>query len=181
METEIFRLYRQGCHGIEHAYRVYSIAKEICLLENINESNSEFLEFCAIFHDIGRINDGLDDHHGQRSLKVLNDHSYFGLKKFNYPLTHFIIENHCLDDHIAIDNVHDYYLINKEESIYLFNIFKDSDSLDRVRLFDLDPSYLRLSNSHKLINFSQELFDSNVDRKMVENVFSTWISSRAEL
>ncbi len=181
MKTEIFRLYRRGCHGIEHAYRVYSIVKEICLLENISESNRDILEFCAIFHDIGRINDGMDDYHGLRSLKVLNDHNYFGLNKFNDPLAHFIIENHCLDDNIAIDNVHDYYLINKEESIFLFNIFKDSDSLDRVRLFDFDRSYLRISNSHKLIHFSQELFNSNVDRKMVENVFSTWISSRTEI
>ena len=180
MKTVRFELFRQGIHGIEHAYRVYSIVKEICLLENINKSKREFLEFCAIFHDIGRINDGMDNYHGQRSMKVLNDHSYFGLNKFNDPLTHFVIENHCLDDNIAIENIHNYNLKNIEESIYLFNIFKDSDSLDRIRICDLDQSYLRLSNSHKLINFSHKLFSSNVDRKLVENVFSTWISLRSD-
>jgi len=37
---------------------------------------------------------------------------------------------------------------------------KDADGLDRVRLGDLDPSYLRLPQSREMAAFARELFDT---------------------
>ena len=49
----------------------------------------------------------------------------------------------------------------------LIALLKDADGLDRVRLGDLDPKYLRLPESKKMIGFAQQLFDAT-DGKVTE-------------
>jgi len=171
-------IFRKGIHGIEHNFRVLIIVRKICSIENITNDIKELLEFCAIFHDIGRINDGIDDSHGLRSIKKLNENDYFGLNALNVPLTRFIIENHCIKDNTAIANIDKYDIKNKEEATFLFKVFKDSDNLDRVRIGDFDSSYLRLPNSPKLIKFANEIYHKYTDRKLIENEILSWISSR---
>lgn len=43
----------------------------------------------------------------------------------------------------------------------LTSLLKDADGLDRVRLFDLDPRYLRWPQSHDLVPFAQRLFEAS--------------------
>jgi hypothetical protein len=45
----------------------------------------------------------------------------------------------------------------------LVALLKDADGLDRVRLGDLDPSYLRLPASQSMVAFAQQLFDNTHD------------------
>jgi hypothetical protein len=40
----------------------------------------------------------------------------------------------------------------------LVALLKDADGLDRVRLGDVDPSYLRHPESHNMIDFAETLF-----------------------
>jgi len=37
---------------------------------------------------------------------------------------------------------------------------KDADGLDRVRLGDVDPRYLRNTEAHHMVAFAQTLFDT---------------------
>jgi hypothetical protein len=41
----------------------------------------------------------------------------------------------------------------------LTSLLKDADALDRVRIGDLDPRYLRNSEAHPMIEFAHTLFE----------------------
>ncbi len=150
-------LYLKGIHGITHSYRVLLIARKLADLEQLTASKKELLEFCAIFHDIGRECDGEDNFHGQESISKLNKNNFFGFKKFNNALTYYIIENHCIIDNKAFDIADKYEIKDLKEAIYLLKLFKDADNLDRFRLNDFDSNYLRTENSFTLIPFAKEL------------------------
>ena len=45
----------------------------------------------------------------------------------------------------------------------LTSLLKDADALDRVRLGDLDPRYLRNAQANEMIAFAQMLFDTTDD------------------
>jgi exopolyphosphatase/pppGpp-phosphohydrolase len=153
--------YRLGIHGIEHAYRVLRLVQELSKLERLDQEQKIILEFCAIFHDIGRINDDVDDFHGKRSISKLNKCQYFGLNHFNIPIVKYIIENHCISDKVGLKKIHHYNCENNSEAKYLLSIFKDADGLDRVRLDDFDPNFLRIQNSKSLITYAVSLFEAH--------------------
>jgi len=156
--ADLNHLYLKGIHGIGHTYRVLLLVQKLCELEKCPFSQRQILEFCAIFHDIGRTNDGVDDSHGQDSVDILKEKHYFGLA-YSCSFVDYVIVNHCKNDKIAYGNVNRYDFDDEqiEEALYLLKFFKDCDNLDRFRLGDFDKSYLRLPNSHRLINTAEEL------------------------
>jgi len=79
----------------------------------------------------------------------------------DYGILKFIIENHCRGDYKSISSISN--VKDKERYIILYNIFKDSDGLDRVRIDDLNPSYLRNDVSKKLVNVAQEIYGLGKD------------------
>ncbi len=157
-------LYLEGIHGIAHAYRVLLLTRKIAEAERLTNKQKDILAFCAIFHDIGRINDDVDNLHGKRSVQALKQNLYFGLLQNDTDLVNYIIENHCITDTTAYRNVSKYNLNNTEEAVYLLKVFKDSDNLDRVRLGDFDGSYLRCSTSHNFIKTAFELYCQKFNR-----------------
>ncbi len=169
LSTHFESLYNIGIHGIEHAYRVLLLVREIAAQEKLSTKLIKQLEFCAIFHDIGRISDEIDDLHGNRAIHLLIKNSFWGLEKYDNQLVRFIIENHCIDDSLSRMTVGSYNLHNTEESIYLLSIFKDADNLDRFRIGDFDPSFLRIPNSHKIIIKAKEL---NCNQQFLENTLN---------
>jgi putative nucleotidyltransferase with HDIG domain len=154
-------LYRKGIHGVGHAKRVLLLAQELASLEQLPPEQTEILEFCALYHDIGRINDRKDDSHGERSVVKLQQHDFFGLAPQHQRLAEYIITNHCIDDKTAYANVAKYGFADTETAIYLLQCFKDCDNLDRFRIHDFDESYLRVENSHELIGLARELNGQN--------------------
>ncbi len=58
---------------------------------------------------------------------------------------------HCKPNHFEPDRA--------DPDWPLIALLKDADGLDRVRLGDLDPSYLRLPESLTMVDFAQRLFD----------------------
>ena len=150
-------LYRKGIHGVEHAKRVLLLAQELASLEHLSPEQAEILEFCARYHDIGRINDWGDDLHGERSVEKLQQHDFFGLPPQHRPLVSYIITNHSITDKIAYANVAKYGFEDVATAVYLLQCFKDCDNLDRFRIHDFDESYLRVENSHRLVGLAQEL------------------------
>ncbi|WP_075343142.1 HD domain-containing protein [Tenacibaculum agarivorans] len=169
----IKKIYPIGIHGIEHSFRVFLLIKKLCDLESITKLERLQLEFCALFHDIGRVNDLIDDTHGVKSIEKLEEHSFLGFKRFNNSLVRYIIENHCLADKIAIDNSSNYELDDVERSRFLLLLFKDADGLDRFRLGDFDQKYLRYSNSKTLIDFARYNNDRSFLRdEIYENIYS---------
>ena len=119
--------YMEGIHGIAHAYRVLQLVQLISAAEGLNKYQKDLLEFCAIFHDIGRINDLRDDFHGKRTISVLKENTFFGFTKFDVPLVHYIISSHCITDSMAYEDVRKYKVADSSFALKMLKIFKDSD------------------------------------------------------
>ncbi|MFY0602749.1 MAG: HD domain-containing protein [Flavobacteriaceae bacterium] len=183
METQIINpalltnLYAIGIHGIEHSYRVYQLIQKLCDLETISKSERLQLEFCAFFHDIGRINDLVDITHGFKSFEKLEKYNFFGLNNFNNSTVQYIIQNHCIDDKNAISNSKNYKLNKPERAEFLILLFKDADGLDRFRLQDFDEKYLRISRSSNLIDFARKINDETYSHGFISNQIYSWIES----
>lgn len=54
-------------HGVGHAARVRVHASEIAAALDLDAWEREVLDYAALWHDIGRTNDGADYYHGAKS------------------------------------------------------------------------------------------------------------------
>lgn len=123
--------------------------------ENVNKCDLNILLEIALYHDIGRINDGEDKKHGQRGAKKLllqNIESDIDM------LIPAVICAHSLVDEEA-DEVFKQYNIRKSQYsryLRLLSIVKDADALDRFRLRSnsLRPEHLRIEYSKELISLA---------------------------
>ena len=136
-------------HGVGHLTRVLILQELICdELERDNISvNRVALRWAAAAHDVGRHDDGLDPDHGWRSAKWMQDN----LKDVMSPET-LDVATYIVHWHVPSDS--DAPVMTTE-----LKILKDADALDRVRLGDLDSSYLRTSVAESLIGLAQQLYD----------------------
>jgi len=147
-----------GIHGVRHAKRVLYhvlILSELC---KVVAADRRLLIQAALYHDIGRERDGLCYVHGGQSVKKMKRLGLFPTEKTEGDIMDFIVSYHCIADEaalIALDNV-DGEL--QPRILRLFKILKDADGLDRVRINDLDPKFLRNSESLRLEALAYELF-----------------------
>lgn len=157
-------------HGIRHSRRVAILSSIICqeLGLKFDERTADILITACYKHDVGRILDvGM---HAKRSVRKLKNTDLRFASGEEYTdedrnLLYFLAEGHEMPDK-RIDRLLDKYGIageekRKEYKLYL-DIIKDSDALDRARLsskgsMDLNPQYLRLEPSKRLIDFSFDL------------------------
>lgn len=149
----------EGIHGINHAKRVMYLALTISKLEDYNERDRNILITASKFHDIGRINNNVCLIHGKLSNIKMNEYSL--LNKFSdedESILKYVVHNHCRHDQDTLDNIDAFHIEDRERAVRLLMAFKDSDGLDRVRVNDLDPNYLRNDSSKKLINLAEYLF-----------------------
>lgn len=152
-----------GIHGIEHTKRVTTLTLLLCEQLKVNDIEKGILSICGCLHDIGRINDFTDETHGKLSVDKIKEYNLLnGANKQETNIINFIIENHCISDCKAIENLNESNLENKEEIFRLFSIFKDADALDRVRLNDLDINYLRYEQSKALVNTAWGLYYESI-------------------
>lgn len=143
----------EGIHGVLHTKRVLLISLILGHLEGLASNDLDILIFCSLFHDIGRTNDDIDNEHGMKSIEKMSvgQKSIIGLNDEDYSIAEFIIKNHAVNDLIGNNNLgKNKEIKDKDRALYLYNIFKDADGLDRVRFKGLDIKYLRNKNSKKL-------------------------------
>lgn len=141
-----------GIHGISHVKRVLRLAEKISSHYDLTEREERVLALAACYHDIGRVHNEWDVTHGllssrkTRDLGLLNSE---GLTPKEEALVLKLITTHSLDD-TAFEGM--------EQEVLLHDILKDADGLDRVRIFDLDPRYLRLPESRDLVDLAWGMF-----------------------
>lgn len=149
----------QGIHGLMHTRRVLLLNIIISRLEGSSPRQQNILCTAALYHDIGRINDNVDPQHGREGFRKAQDLGLLaGVDSSELPLLKYIMENHSISDRQARQQLPHYGLANPEESQYLFDIFKDADGLDRVRINDLDSRQLRTEGGQKLIMVARQLY-----------------------
>lgn len=147
----------QGIHGINHLLRVLLFALLICDELKVFEKNRTIVATAALYHDIGRKNDDSDVIHGLLSWRKAKDYIDEGFLENDINIIKYIIENHCVPDKIAFENVKAYNISDKAIANKLLNIVKDADSLDIIRLGFFEVDYLRYESSKGLINIAKHV------------------------
>lgn len=141
-------------HDAEHTLRVLFDALLLVQVQGIALTKKESHQLCdaILYHDIGRINDEVDDSHGAKSKDI-----YYDAAPECNSATAFLIEYHCLDDRKALADLKASNIRNKERVWLLYTILKDADALDRVRfgMRAVDPKYFRNEITHKLLPTAQ--------------------------
>lgn len=153
----------EGIHGVPHAERVLLLALNISKFENYDKADINILIEAAKFHDIGRTHNGVCLVHGMLSNRKIEKYDLLkGFSSEEQNIAKYIIHNHCIDDKKTQDNINDFHIEDKERALRLLKVLKDSDGLDRVRIGDLDPNYLRTSSSKQLIDLAETLFRKGI-------------------
>ena len=138
-----FRHAPGGIHGISHATRVLVWAEHIAdWLEATGVALDRTVVRCAaITHDVGRVDDGKDPEHGARSARWVMRHA----DQLPVPLTPQQLEavRYCCEWHVPSDAA-------CPQMTEELRCLKDADGLDRVRIYDLNPKYLRTAGARQL-------------------------------
>lgn len=146
-----------GIHGIGHTLRVWVHGQRIAHAVGFEPWQVEAVGLAAVWHDIGRTNDGADYYHGAKSAgKVIG----LGLHR---PVDHRVCEaalyavtHHSGSEEHGLRAAS--WLFDPAGCTDVFKALKDADGLDRVRLGDLDASYLRFEESRGMVDVAWALY-----------------------
>lgn len=129
-------LYTSFIHGINHNERVLFWTYFLSLHCDLDKASMRIVLDGAKYHDIARVNDLPDIHHGEKATeelsKIVDDKIY--QNENNIKLLKGIVELHSLPDKKAEYVMEKYKIENKNLFYTLFSILKDADALDRIRL-----------------------------------------------
>jgi len=145
--------YPSPIHGQKHNERVLLYGCMIGWHEGFSEADMHILCDGCAYHDIGRVDDEVDDFHGQRSADLIH-HVLSYDDEQELRILRAIMEAHSKNDKLmpvifAARGVED-----PPRALRIARALKDADALDRVRVDKLDPSFLRFNYSKTLVELS---------------------------
>lgn len=119
--------------------------------------------WAAVFlHDLARKHDGADHDHGAEAMERFRNEPDLrerlklgGVTSADLPAIEKAVTLHCQPNEWEPPRHHDYWP--------LVALLKDADALDRVRLGDLNPSFLRFKASVAMVPFAHALFERSQD------------------
>lgn len=146
-------LHPSQLHGQAHVARVLVHGLRLIAATGFVDETPRL--WAAVYlHDIARRHDGYCTRHGADAwarLATLPDVeallSRGGVQKDDYAAIETAVTHHCRGE-LAKDHPH----------WRLTSLLRDADGLDRVRLGDLDPRYLRNPEAESMVPFAEELF-----------------------
>lgn len=151
-------LYESWIHGQGHIERVIMLGAIIAMGEKFSEEDTRMALFCCSYHDIGRSNDRRDDDHGTVSAGMIVSRDLVsiipGITEREISILQAAIATHSMHDSALEDNQRKYGVKPEdyERCRRICWCLKDADNMDRVRLNDLDPKYLRLETSKGMMD-----------------------------
>jgi hypothetical protein len=142
-------------HGQAHVSRV--LVHAFRLLDATGWSAEAPRLWAAVYlHDIARRHDGGCFRHGRdamtkfETLPQLRElFAQGGVRESDYGAIRTAVTYHSVPDELERSHAH----------WRLTSLLKDADGLDRVRLGDLDPRYLRNPSAREITEFAHALFD----------------------
>ncbi len=159
-------------HGLGHTRRVLFHATAIAEELGLEPWQCEAIALAACWHDIGRTHDGIDYYHGAKSAgKAVALGLHIGVEPVVREVALFAVTHHCGSERHAGDAACKVRFFETEDDgehwnerwldaaavMPVFQVLKDADGLDRVRLGDLDPRYLRTAPARRMIDRAWEL------------------------
>lgn len=156
-------------HSFGHCERV--------LLHSLIIGESEFgedrkaltaLAHASVFHDTRRIDDYRDTGHGARAAVY---YKHFCRKKPDItcmPEAALMMKYHDIDDTESRKAIAKEYCGQLPDMYRLYDIFKDADALDRLRLglLGLDPKFLRTPKAKTMSDFALILVDLTMPEEL---------------
>ena len=148
--------HRSTLHGQTHVSRVMVHAFQ--LIEATGWTGEAPRLWAAVYlHDLARTHDGTCYRHGGDAMKKFETLPHVkelfargGVKGDDYPVIHTAVVQHSLPK--ELDRAHAHWRLT--------SLLKDADGLDRARLGDLDPTFLRNPEAPAMADFAQRLFDA---------------------
>ena len=150
-------------HGVSHTQRVHIHAQRLVRKLSWTEDDAGVALSAALWHDIGRVNDGWDPRHGARSAALIVKRGlHASLSEADAQVVLFAVRYHCRSDgrgasHAAGQD-------DPERALRILWLLKDADALDRVRLappgagaWEVDSSTLRNDCAPAMIEFAVDL------------------------
>lgn len=169
-DFDVDALYKSAVHGSGHINRALIFAGYIAFREGLQEEMLRQYLWSVCYHDIGRTFDGLDLEHGQKSAnKIPNLIPIDGvlLRQVQAAVT-----AHSQPDYKMNEIIMSYQVEDIDKTTKLAMLLKDADNLDRVRLGDFNPEFLRTESAKELSEFSHRLFamDQNLKKFIKEQL-----------
>ncbi|CAA9547835.1 MAG: hypothetical protein AVDCRST_MAG73-2587 [uncultured Thermomicrobiales bacterium] len=145
-----FRFNPRGIHGAPHTTRVLiwaaTLAERVAPVPGAIRRDE--LLWAAAVHDVGRLDDGVDRGHGERSaawVRAALADARPATRAVDLGFVAELCAWHEVPDH-KIGRM----------SLELL-VLKDADGLDRCRISDLDPERLRLQQARRLVAAAERL------------------------
>lgn len=152
-------------HKADHSFRVMWLARRIFAIQLMVDGPEEIkqnpdfylgvLDWAAVLHDREMSVTAVYDFvHGQKAATKVDELIGTTISKEGRELIKFLCIFHVPDDS-EITGL-------SGTQMWLLRVFKDADSLDRVRFNDgdrLDESYLRFQSAKELIQTARELWE----------------------
>ena len=151
-------LYESWIHGQGHIERVIMLGALIAMGEKFSYEDTRLALFACSYHDIGRSNDRRDDDHGTVSAGLIVSRNLVeiipGITKDEIAILQAAIATHSMHDSSLEANQRKFGVKpgDYERCRRICWCLKDADNMDRVRLNDLDPKYLRLESSKDMVD-----------------------------
>ena len=155
-------LFQSWVHGPGHIHRVLLLSALIGWREALGEEDLRQLFRAASYHDVGRAFDGFDIYHGARSalrLAELTGQEGENLVELKAAVTAHSRPDRDMEPVVASFQPKDY-----PHALELTRLLKDADNLDRVRLGDLNPKFLRHESARDLTGFAKRLFQLHQEK-----------------
>lgn len=147
-------------HGFQHCLRCAIYIFAIGNMLNVSERTMYILVYAALFHDVGRTQNGIDTIHGEIAAQRLTEYIPDCLPEY-IGVIQAAIHSHCLkDESISTDILRIYTQDSSlEEYQFVTNLLKDVDSLDYIRLGipNYNTKYLHNNASYNLVISAIEL------------------------
>ena len=152
-----FQLKTSTKHTKAHCARVLLFCLLIADKRKLTQRETDILCMAAVFHDSRRQDDWYDVGHGQRAADHYRDYCISHELPFE-QLCYDIMYYHDRDDQLGIEHIKEHDR-RENNGVLLYQIFKDSDALDRFRLGPdgLDVRYLRTEEAKSLYDYAKSI------------------------
>lgn len=149
-------LFQSDVHGPGHIERTLCHGAMCAQAEDLSPEDTRLLLWACAYHDVGRQNDTPDDEHGRRAALKIGQLT--GCTGEELSILKGAVDAHSRNDDQLCPTVERYHPANLRRALTIATLLKDADGLDRVRIWDLNPSYLRCSSSRCRAPFAKELY-----------------------
>ena len=149
-------LFVSKMHGLGHIERTILQGGFCAMEEGLDRSDTALLLLACSYHDVGRQDDWVDDLHGWRSAQRIG--AITGRTGEDLKLLQGAVDAHSRKEAVLRKTVAGYHPADLNRAVRLAQLLKDADGLDRVRLGDLDPSYLRRETSRSRAGLAFEVY-----------------------